>query len=75
MDQRIKELRKLVWINSISGQTDEARHHVQSQQFVQKHECIYQSKLFMPKTTPAISSRFKKFKIYLTNKIYTKEAS
>ena len=43
VDQRI--CRSFGWITSVSGQTDEARHHVHSQHSVQTHECTYQSKL------------------------------
>ena len=56
---------RLGWITSVSGQTDEARHHVHSQHSVQTHECTYQSTLDVRKTISAISSRFKRFKTYL----------
>ena len=59
-----EDLQKLGWITSVSGQTDEARHHVHSQHSVQTHECTYQSTLDVRKTTSAISSRFKRFKTY-----------
>ena len=65
---RPEDLQKLGWITSLSGQTDEARHHVDSQHSVQAHERTYQSTLAMRKTTSAISSRFKRFKTYLHKK-------
>ena len=46
-----------------------ARHHVYSRHSVQAHKRTYQSTLAMRKTTSAICSRFKRFKIN-----YTKEA-
>ena len=58
-----KDLQKLDWITSVSGQTGEARHH--SQHSVQTLECTYQSILTMRKTTSAISSKLKRFKTYL----------
>ena len=54
-------------MTSLFGQTDETRH-VHSQHSVQAHEHTYQSTLAMRKTTSAISSRFKRFKIYLHKK-------
>ena len=56
-DEEVEDLQKLGWITSVSGQTDEARHHVHSQHSVQTHECTYQSTLDVRKTTSAISSR------------------
>ena len=63
-------LQRLGWINSVSGQTYEARHHVHSQHSVQTHECTYQSTLDVRKKTSSISSRLKSLKL-----TYTKEAS
>ena len=60
-----EDLQKLGWITSVSGQTDKARHQVHSQHYVQTHERTYQSTLAMRKKTSMISSKFKRFKIYL----------
>ena len=38
-----KDLQKLGWITSDSGQTDEGRNHIHSEKSVQTHECTYQS--------------------------------
>ena len=46
-----KELQKLGWITFLSGQTDEATHHVHSQHSVQTHKDTYQS-------TPAIRKSY-----------------
>ena len=66
-EQRLRsgpeDLQTLGWITSVSGQTDEARHLVHSQNSVQTHECTYQSILHERKTTFTI--RFKRFKAYL----------
>ena len=60
-----EDLQKLCWITSVSGQTDEARHHVHSQHSVHTHDRINQSTLDVLKKTSAISSRIKSFKTYL----------
>ena len=46
-----KDLQKLGWITSVSGQTVEARHHVHSQNSVQIYECRHQATLSMQKPT------------------------
>ena len=63
-----EDLQKLGWITSVSGQTDEALHHVHGQHSDQTHECTYQSTLDVRKKTSAISSRFKMFKTYSQQK-------
>ena len=65
-----EDLQKLGWITSVSGQTDEARHHVHSQNSVQTHECTYQSTLMCGKRLLRYLQGSKGLKL-----TYTKEAS
>ena len=72
-----EDLQKLGWTTSVSGRTDETRHHIHSQHSVHSdhsHHSVdtwmHQSTLNVRKKTSEISSRFKRLQL-----TYKKEAS